>query len=88
MATVCAPITFPNVPFLKFRAILARIRAQAEATEEHDGVGTASGAGYTFRWNYTAPDQTLLIQCTRKPRYRTESGVENKIRSLVESVQI
>jgi hypothetical protein len=85
---MCHPVTFKNVSPRAFRAIVARIRAQAEATEETGGTGTASGAGFAARWTYESKDGTLLIQCTRKPWYVAESLVEGKIRSLVESVKV
>lgn len=82
---VSQPLKFPNITRLKFQAIRARINAQADTKVVGDQ-GTASGHGFEATWTYSEPDQTLTIQCTKKPFFVSESLVTAKIQALVESV--
>lgn len=82
----CKPITFQRIDRLKFKAVRARINAQADNTSQSDDAGTAEGSGFSASYSYDDKAQTLTIQCTDKPFFIPESLVEAKIRSLVESV--
>jgi hypothetical protein len=81
----CKPLTFRNVSFLKYRAVVARIRAQGEISEVGN-TGHASGHGFEATWSYDEPTEVLTVTCTKKPALVFESLVADKIRALVESV--
>jgi hypothetical protein len=83
----CKPVIFKNVSRLKFRAVRARINAQADIEGSGES-GLARGNGFTAAWTYCEPEQTLVIECTEKPFYVPESLVIAKIQALVESVNL
>jgi hypothetical protein len=81
----CRALTFKDISRVRFQAIRARINAQADLTLAGDS-GTAVGSGFTAQFNYSEQEQTLTIQCLSKPFLVPESLVNDKIQSLVESV--
>jgi hypothetical protein len=84
----CKPITFKGITRLRFKAIRARIHAQADWMTILGDRGTAAGFGMTATWNFDEAAQTLTIQCTKKPLIIPERLIEGKIRQLVESVKL
>ncbi len=83
----CKPVTFKNISRMKFKAVRARINAQADIVGSGD-TGTARGNGYTAVWTYDEAAQTLVIECTEKPFFVPEGLVIGKIQALVESVNV
>jgi hypothetical protein len=84
----CRPVIFKNVSRRKFKAVRARIYAQADTTRIDGDTGSASGFGYTAEWTYNEAEQTLAIQCTDKPFFVPEGLVIGKIQALVEGVEL
>jgi hypothetical protein len=80
----CQPVNFTGITRDKFNAILGRIHAQAPDVTVTGDQGTASGEGFTVRWSYAEPHQTLIVQCMNKPWFVPEDSVNSKIRDLVE----
>jgi hypothetical protein len=84
----CKPVTFTAVSRLKFKAIRARIYAQADKTEVLGDTGTAEGRGMKATWAYDEKAQTLTVQCVRKPFWMSDGFVKDKMQALVESVNV
>ena len=83
----CKQITFRNITRPQFKAIRARIYAQADCTTVMGDTGTAVGYGMMATWTYEEDTQALTIQCTQKPFIVPERLIEGKIWQLVESVK-
>jgi hypothetical protein len=89
MANVTA--TFSSITRKRFLQIRARIRAQADKISCSESVGYASaghasGDSMEIEWLYTEAEQKLIITCTKRPLWRTEGNVQNRIRGLVEAL--
>jgi hypothetical protein len=86
------PAVFRNVSHLKYRAIVARIRAQAASIADNGNTGSAVGAtpfGKTgTRWTYDPTAQTLTMTITRKPFVFSDSLMLAKMQSLMESTNV
>ena len=79
------PIVFHNVSRLKFFAIRARLRAQAERMEWTDNTVLASGDGLATDWSYDEAAQSLTVVYS-KPWWRSDGYVTAKVQGLVESI--
>jgi hypothetical protein len=81
-------ISFHGISRLKFKAIRARVRAQAEkfAIALEDCSFWAVCNGFTTEWNYDEADQQLVVMCNKRPRLHTEGWVASRIQGLVESL--
>jgi hypothetical protein len=86
------PVTFSNISRLKYRAIVARIRAQADSTTDNGDSGSATGdtpLGRMYsRWTYNEAARTLTVTVTKKPLLITENYMVAKMRALVDSINV
>jgi hypothetical protein len=89
--SACAPITFSNISPLKYRAIVARIRAQADSTAMNGNTGSATGQSplgqFAAEWTYDGTAK-LTITVTRKPMLVTENFMIAKMQALVDSISV
>lgn len=81
----CKPVKFSDITRDQFKAIRARINAQAEKMINAGDTGTATGDGFEVIWTFSEPDRTLTVQCTKKPFFISEGMVASKIRDIVEA---
>jgi hypothetical protein len=79
-------VTFHGISRLKFKAIRARIRAQAVKTSVLGDTGSASDGTLTYEWVYCEDEQKLTMTCTKRPWWKSEAFVESRIRGLVEAL--
>jgi hypothetical protein len=79
-------VSFQKIEPWRYRAIRARIRAQAGEMRCTGDVGEASGKGTTITWKYDEAERELVIQGTRRPLWMTESMAASRIRGLVEGL--
>lgn len=87
----CSPVTFNNISPLKYRAIVARIRAQADTITVNGNTGTAAGQSplgeFIAEWTYDGT-ANLTITVTKKPMLVTENYMIAKMQALVDSINI
>jgi hypothetical protein len=86
----CQPIKLTEITRLRFKAIRARIRAQAAEMTTNGDSGTATGKTIfglvKFSFSYDEPSQTLTAQCLEKPMVCSEAYVATKMRGLMEAL--
>ena len=86
----CQPVTFKNISQPVYRAILARVRAQAATFADNGNSGSATGdtplGQVSSSWTYDETAQTLIITCTKKPFLVSEGLLAAKMQALVQSV--
>jgi hypothetical protein len=80
-------VSFENIPALRFRAIRARIRAQADEMRSSGNAGSATSNGVTVEWNYDEAAESLVFTCTKRPWWISELMAASRIRDLVEAVE-
>lgn len=78
-------ISFHGISRLKFLAIRARLRAQADRMEWTDDTILATGDGITTGWRYDEAAQSLAVTCT-KPWWRSDGWAASRIQGLVEGL--
>lgn len=80
--------SFHGISRLKFRAIRARVRAQAQkfSIEFEDCSFRAVCNGFPTEWNYYEAEQSLVVTCNKRPRLHTEGWMVGRIRGLVEAL--
>jgi hypothetical protein len=77
---------FHGISRLKFRAIRARVRAQAEKMSILEDSFTAVCNGFPIEWIYNEAEQSLVVTCNKRPRLHTEGWMAGRIRGLVEAL--
>jgi hypothetical protein len=86
------PALFRNVSQLKYRAIVARIRAQASSIVDNGNNGSAVGSTMFGKivtgWTYDPKAQIFAVTVSKKPVVFSDSLVLAKMHSLVESVNV
>ena len=86
-----APIVFNKILPLKYRAIVARIRAQADLITINGNTGSAMGQSplgmFAAEWTYDGV-ANLTITLTKKPLLVTENFMIAKMQALVESINL
>ena len=86
-----APVAFHNVSPLKYRAIIARIRAQADSITIDGNSGSAWGQSplgqFVAAWSYDGA-ANLTITVTKKPMLVTENFMIAKMQALVDSINL
>ena len=87
----CSPVSFHNVSPLKYRAIVARIRAQADSIAVTGNAGSAQGQSplgqFVAEWTYDGT-ANLTITVTKKPMFVTENFMTAKMEALVASINV
>jgi hypothetical protein len=71
----CDPLTFSGVDAPKWACAKDTVSREYGIRIESDR-GEASKRGFTLRWTYEAGQQTLQIQCSKKP-FLVPCGVVN-----------
>jgi hypothetical protein len=71
----CEPLRYSGVDPSKWACAKDTVSREYGIRIESDG-GEASKRGFTLRWTYEAGQQTLEIQCSRKP-FLVPCGVVN-----------
>lgn len=79
-------ISFHGISRLKFRAIRARVRAQAEKMSILNDSFSAVCNGIPTEWTFNEAEQSLVVTCNKRPRLHTEGWVASRIQGLVESL--
>jgi len=80
-------VSFDNMPVLKYHAIRARIRAQADEMRCTGNAGSATSNGVTVEWSYDEAEERLIVTLAKRPWWVAESLIASRIRDLVEAVQ-
>jgi hypothetical protein len=62
----CDPVTYPGVDSSKW-ACVKDVVSRAYGLSIESDLGEASERGFTLKWRYDASEQSLLVQCTKKP---------------------
>jgi hypothetical protein len=83
---MAARLTFNSISRLRYHAVRARIRAQAEEMSCTGDAGTATGDNITIAWTYDEDTQRLAFTCMKLPWYKTEGFVCGRIFSLMEAL--
>jgi hypothetical protein len=79
-------VAFHEIEPLKYKAIRARIRAQADSMREIGNAGSAISNGVEVSWSYDESTRVLRFNCLARPWYVPESLIASRIRGLMESL--
>jgi hypothetical protein len=62
----CDPVTYSGVDPSKWACVKDGVNRAYGLSIDSD-LGEASERGFTLKWRYDATEQSLLVQCSKKP---------------------
>jgi hypothetical protein len=83
----CERVVYPGVDASKWACVKDAVRRAYGLSIESD-LGEASERGFTLKWRYDASDQSLVVQCTKKPIFVSCGMVKNRLNNAFEGCGI
>jgi hypothetical protein len=83
----CQPVTYPGVDASKWACVKDAVSRAYGLSIDSDR-GEASARGFTLNWRYNAAEQSLFVQCSKKPFVVTCGMVTNRLNTEFEQCGI
>ena len=83
----CEPLTYSGVDASKWACAKDVVRREYDKSIDSDS-GELSQRGFTLRWAYDADQQTLQIQCLKKPWWAPCGKVNDRIGGVARKCEI